>query len=164
MAFLRYQLTSGSNELINIGCCRDRERSKRQGRGKTAEEVFKGKVENGKVYWLVLPIPSPYRSECRDWRGIYKVCLQNLEPQGVRGQNLENKVLGGGCFEFTHGVADAYDASIQIVRQGQTSHERQLRLWISNNFLATDHTDSHGFAKIKTRAFDPEKPAQIRGE
>jgi hypothetical protein len=32
-------------------------------------------------------------SECRDWRGVCKNGLQNLESQGVRSQNLENTVL-----------------------------------------------------------------------
>src|SRR5450631_471992 len=128
------------------------------------EKLARGEGRNEKVYWLVPLPPPPLAFKTRDWRGVYKVCLQNLEPQGVRGQNLEDKALGEGCFEFTHGVADAYDALVRILRQGRMSHERQLRLWISNNFLATDHTDSHGFTKIKTRAFDPGKPAQTRGE
>src|SRR5438445_10626558 len=35
--------------------------------------------------------PSPLPSESRDRRGVCKKCLQNLEPQGFRGQNLDNK-------------------------------------------------------------------------
>lgn len=35
------------------------------------------------------PPPSP--SERLAWRGSCKKCLQNLEGQGVRGQNLDNK-------------------------------------------------------------------------
>ena len=35
--------------------------------------------------------PPPPPSESRDWRGVCKNGLQNLEPQGFRGQNLENK-------------------------------------------------------------------------
>lgn len=35
--------------------------------------------------------PSPHPSESRDRRGACKNGLQNLEPEGVRGQNLENK-------------------------------------------------------------------------
>jgi hypothetical protein len=34
--------------------------------------------------------PPPHPSESRDWRGVCKNGLQNLEPLGVRGQNLEN--------------------------------------------------------------------------
>ena len=35
--------------------------------------------------------PSPHPSECLDWRGFYKNGLQNLEPVGVTGQNLDKK-------------------------------------------------------------------------
>jgi len=37
------------------------------------------------------PPPSP--SERLAWRGSCKKCLQNLEGQGVRGQNLDNKAV-----------------------------------------------------------------------
>ena len=37
--------------------------------------------------------PSPYPSERLDWRGFRKNGLQNLEPQRLRGQNLDNKRL-----------------------------------------------------------------------
>lgn len=37
--------------------------------------------------------PSPTPLRCRDWRGVYKNGLQNLERVGVRGQNLENKAV-----------------------------------------------------------------------
>jgi len=40
----------------------------------------------------VPPSPTPLKS--RDWRGVCKKCLQNLEPQGFRGQNLDYKGLG----------------------------------------------------------------------
>ena len=39
-------------------------------------------------------VPPPLRpSESRDWRGICKDAWQNLEPQGVRGQNLDKTGL-----------------------------------------------------------------------
>src|ERR1700758_3143888 len=37
--------------------------------------------------------PSPYPSERLDWRGFRKKGLQNIEPQRLRGQNLDNKRL-----------------------------------------------------------------------
>ncbi len=37
------------------------------------------------------PYPTPLKS--LDWRGVCKNGLQNLEPQGFRGQNLDNKGL-----------------------------------------------------------------------
>src|SRR5271166_1993819 len=37
--------------------------------------------------------PSPHPSECLDWRGICKKCLQNLDVKEVGGQNLDNKEL-----------------------------------------------------------------------
>ena len=37
--------------------------------------------------------PSPLPLERLDWRGVCKNGLQNLEPQGVAGQNLDNKEL-----------------------------------------------------------------------
>jgi hypothetical protein len=46
------------NELINIGCCRDTERSNRAGEQRFVEEVVKQKGRNGKVYWFV-PLPHP---------------------------------------------------------------------------------------------------------
>jgi hypothetical protein len=42
--------------------------------------------------WEGYPLPPP-PSESRDWRGVYKDGLQNLEPLEVRGQNLDNKEL-----------------------------------------------------------------------
>ena len=41
----------------------------------------------------VPPLPLP--SESLAGRGVCKDALQNLEPQGVRGQNLDNKELAG---------------------------------------------------------------------
>jgi hypothetical protein len=39
-----------------------------------------------------LPVPPPLpTSEWLDWRGVCKNGLQNLEPQGVTGQNLDSK-------------------------------------------------------------------------
>ncbi len=35
--------------------------------------------------------PPPWVSESRDWRGVCKNGLQNLERVRARGQNLENK-------------------------------------------------------------------------
>jgi hypothetical protein len=62
-------------------------------------QKIRASLENGGQkegnYWLLPPPPFPLTSETRDWHGFYKMCLQNLEPQGVRGQNLENKALGG---------------------------------------------------------------------
>src|SRR5271167_3798949 len=81
-----------------------------------------GEGGTGKVYWLGSLPPLPLPSESRDWRGVCKRCLQNLEPQGVRGQNLENKALGSGRSLFTHGYAGAYLASLQIPAQGWMSH------------------------------------------
>jgi hypothetical protein len=43
--------------------------------------------------WVVSPLPHP--SESLDWRGLRKNGLQNLEPLGVRGQNLEHKGVAG---------------------------------------------------------------------
>lgn len=39
-----------------------------------------------------MPVPPPLpTSEWLDWRGVCKNGLQNLEPQGVTGQNLDSK-------------------------------------------------------------------------
>jgi len=35
--------------------------------------------------------PPPPPSECLDWRGVCKKCLQNLDVKEVRGQNLDSK-------------------------------------------------------------------------
>jgi hypothetical protein len=50
--------------------------------------------------------PSPHPAECLDWRGFRKKCLQNLERQGFRGQNLDNK----GVASFFADLADAASA------------------------------------------------------
>ncbi len=42
---------------------------------------------------LVVPPPSPHPLKTLDWGGVCKNGLQNLEPQGFRGQNLDNKGL-----------------------------------------------------------------------
>ena len=52
------------------------------------------RVVSGKFCLRGVP-PSPTPSESLDWRGVCKNALQNLEPQGVRGQNLDNKELAG---------------------------------------------------------------------
>jgi len=49
-----------------------------------ASEFHFGKRSGYGVY-------PPHPSESRDWRGVCKNGLQNLEPQGFRGQDLENK-------------------------------------------------------------------------
>ena len=46
-------------------------------------------------YGVELGTPLPPPSERLDWRGFRKKCLQNLDPQGFRGQNLDNKQLAG---------------------------------------------------------------------
>jgi hypothetical protein len=47
-------------------------------------------AESGKISVLVGSPPHP-PSKRRDWRGVCKNGLQNLERLGVRSQNLENK-------------------------------------------------------------------------
>jgi hypothetical protein len=37
--------------------------------------------------------PLPHPLERLDWRGVCKNGLQNLEPQGFAGQNLENTAV-----------------------------------------------------------------------
>ena len=49
-----------------------------------ASEFHFGKRASYGVY------PSPDPSESRDWRGVCKNVLQNLEAEGLRAQNLEN--------------------------------------------------------------------------
>jgi hypothetical protein len=49
---------------------------------------------------------NPHLSESRDWREVCKNGLQNLEPQGFRGQNLENKRVGAFFLAVT-GTASA---------------------------------------------------------
>jgi hypothetical protein len=64
-----------------------------------------------------IPTPSPSTFKSRDWRGVYKKCLQNLEPQGVKGQNLENTVVNSAfssSFGLGHGDAERHHAKIPI--------------------------------------------------
>jgi hypothetical protein len=72
---------------------------------KNLEVQLKSQCRNGKVGWFEpYPLPHPLW-KARDWREFCKMCLQNLEPKGVRGQNLENKEFGGATFSDSHGVA-----------------------------------------------------------
>jgi len=60
------------------------------------QEIFleEGLESRVKRETLLLGTPHPpCRFKCHDGSGAYKTCLQNLEPQGFRGKNLENKVL-----------------------------------------------------------------------
>jgi hypothetical protein len=41
--------------------------------------------------WLCQGYPSPLATESLDWRGFCKNALQNLEPQELRGQDLDNE-------------------------------------------------------------------------
>ena len=67
--------------------------------------------------------PPPTPSESRDWRGVCKNRLQNLEPQGFRGQNLENKgvraLLAGFC---VHRLRLDDHLLFEFQGQGQMSH------------------------------------------
>jgi hypothetical protein len=49
------------------------------------------------------PSPTPLKS--RDWRGVCKNGLQNIERLGVRGQNLDFKELAG---VFASGLRTAF--------------------------------------------------------
>jgi len=64
-------------------------------RGPALEIGFGRRVIAGrtaKISGRVYP-PPPHTSESLDWRGLYKNGLQNIEPQGFRGQNLDNNRL-----------------------------------------------------------------------
>jgi len=53
-------------------------------------QTFSGQLAAGKeLGWSAPPSPNP--AERLDWRGVRKNALQNLEPQGFRGHNLDNK-------------------------------------------------------------------------
>jgi hypothetical protein len=49
--------------------------------------------------------PPPTPSKSLDWRGVCKSGSQNLEPLGVRGQNLDNK--GVAAFAAMAGTTDS---------------------------------------------------------
>jgi hypothetical protein len=76
----------------------------------------------GKV--LVPGVPSPTPSKSLDWRGFCKNGSQNLEPQGFRGQNLDNKGLAAF---FAVGACTASALTIFYLiaggGQGQMSHD-----------------------------------------
>src|SRR5580704_7383691 len=48
-------------------------------------------IHSGKSRLLQVYPPPPPPSECLDWRGVCKKCLQNLDVKELRGQNLDNK-------------------------------------------------------------------------
>jgi hypothetical protein len=46
--------------------------------------------------------PHSHPFECLDWRGVYKNALQNLEPEEVTCQNLENKRVSSALAIFSY--------------------------------------------------------------
>jgi len=71
--------------------------------GGSGSQLFGGFILGNQSGPGIPPPPCPLK--CRDWRGVCKNALQNLEPLGVRGQNLENKGVGG---VLTHGARTAF--------------------------------------------------------
>jgi hypothetical protein len=75
--------------------------------------------------------PPPTLSKSLDWRGVCKNALQNLEPLGVRGQNIDNK----GVADFFLNSAPAASALTMIdsldfvvkVRCHRASVEKNIR-------------------------------------
>jgi hypothetical protein len=49
------------------------------------------------------PLPCPFKT--RDWRGVCKKCLQDLERLGVRSRTLDNKEFVG-LLNFEEDSAD----------------------------------------------------------
>ena len=72
---------------------------------------------------VVPPPPYPLAFETRGWRGVYKLCLQNLEPQGLEVKILKTKDLAMAARGSAHGDAGRYHASLEIVKQGQMSQD-----------------------------------------
>jgi hypothetical protein len=81
------------NDLINLQGGTDGDVSRASGAQKNSQEKFCLRTEMGKTTCFGTLPPPPPSFKSRDWRGVYKIGLQNLEPQGFRGQNLENKAL-----------------------------------------------------------------------
>jgi hypothetical protein len=77
-------------------------------------------------FWRFGGIPSPHPSEWLDWRGVCKKCLQNLEPQGFKGQNIDNK----GLAVFFATALDTASALNMICSFGEEGKVRcHMRLW-----------------------------------
>ena len=106
------------------------------------------------------PTPSPSPLETRDGRGLCKMCLQNLEPQGVRGQNLENKEFGGATFSRSHGVAVSRMSWFLQGAQGQMSHAQLLVCGKPLNFFATDLRGSSRIRTSRILVLDPWDPRE----
>ena len=70
--------------------------------------------------------PLPLPSKRLDWCGFRRKSAQNLEPQGFRGQNLDNKGLAE-FFEMAACTASALTmfCSLACGWQGQMSHEER---------------------------------------
>src|ERR1017187_186577 len=95
MAFLRYYSLWGSNELINIGCCRGTERSKRQGRGKTA-----GSLQREGRKWESLLVstphpPPPTALKPATGAGFTKCVCKILSLKGLEVKILKTRHLAG---------------------------------------------------------------------
>jgi hypothetical protein len=84
-----------------------------------------GKAEENSKLRGIPPSPHPY--ERLDWRGVCKNALQNLEPLGVRGQNLENKGVAA-VFAMTTCTASALIIfySLACGWQGQMSQGKSV--------------------------------------
>jgi hypothetical protein len=80
---------------------------------------------SGNLRETVVP-PSPTPLKTRDRRGVCKKCLQNLEPQGFKGQNADNKELA----VFFATALDTASALNMICSFGEEGKVRcHMRLW-----------------------------------
>jgi hypothetical protein len=89
----------------------------------------------------VPPLPPP--SECRDWREVCKNGLQNLEPQGFRGQNLENK---GVRAQLAISACTASALTMICSLNSGIKVRRHIGLWKTRG---RESHESHPFAKSR---------------
>src|SRR5271165_6417962 len=106
----------------------------------SAHESFFGEFVLGKARVLRgTPLPPP--SESPDWRGVCKNAPQNLEPQGFRGQNLENKKVRA-CFAISACTASALAMICSLSSRVKVG----CHIWLRKT-LDRISCDSHPFAK-----------------
>ena len=105
--------------------------------------------------------PSPLPSKSLDWRGVCKNALQNLEPLGIRGQNIDNKELTGVfasaactahaltmiCFLLVEGKVGCHRVDVENDKSGSreatTEYSPGRKPWVSPKPNPRAHAGAH---------------------
>jgi hypothetical protein len=95
------------------------------------------------LFWGTLLPPPPF--ECLDGRGVCKNALQNLEPQGFRGQNLDNKELAGFSARLLDAVS-ALNIGYSFGREGKLRLGKGEGLRMTRSIIVDDEPPNYAAA------------------